>query len=111
MDKNSDGFLTMREFTDGYDNNKEFGDTLKAMDITKEDMTVVFNIMDKDKSGEIDYNEFVEQLYKMKSSDAHTLLVFIKHYVTEVRANVSSQMTLLKDFVSKKSEDTVMKLN
>merc|ERR1712187_452270 len=55
--------------------------------------------MDKDKSGEIDYNEFVEQLYRMKSSDAHTLLVFIKHYVTEVRQHVIRQLRIMKELV------------
>merc|ERR1712113_668670 len=29
--------------------------------------------------------EFVDELHKMKSCDAHTLLIYIKHYVMDIR--------------------------
>ena len=41
-------------------------------------MNVVWAMLDSDGSGEVSYDEFVEQLYKMKNDDSHTLLVFIK---------------------------------
>jgi len=111
MDKDGDGHLSMLELSEGFDAHAEFSNTLRAMDISRDDISLVFSIMDEDGSGEIDYNEFVEQVYKMKSSDSHTLLVFIKHYVTEVRSNVLSQMALLQDMVSKTSKEQAVTLS
>ena len=44
-------------------------------------MTVdtVFQIMDSDRSGAVDYIEFVRHIFKMKTADEQTLLNFIRH--------------------------------
>merc|ERR1712226_1058413 len=69
---------------------------MRAMDIAEDDLEAVFSILDADGSGDCEYDEFVAQLWKMKSQDAHTLLVFIKYYITEVRTKVSQQMDFLQ---------------
>merc|ERR1712048_594914 len=40
-----------------------------------------------------------ENLYKMKLSDAHTLLVFVQHYVADIRDKCKQHITMLKDDV------------
>jgi len=52
LDKNGDGKLSMEEIFDGYEN--FFGKNLEKADIEK-----MFNSVDIDKSGYIDYSEFV----------------------------------------------------
>merc|ERR1711881_452108 len=62
-------------------------------------------ILDEDKSGTVTSAEFVEQLHKMKTQESHTLLVFIKHYVNEIREKVTDQLALIEDDILTKMDD------
>lgn len=106
MDDDQSGYLSSQELLDGFDLNIDFQHICKAMDIRKEDMQMVFSIMDSDQSGEVSYDEFVHQLHLMKEHDSHTLLVFIKHYTSEINRNVSEQLQLVKgEILSRMVED------
>merc|ERR1719145_265162 len=96
MDSDKSGHLNYDELHEGFENNAEFKDMMKVMDIKQQDMEVVFKILDEDASGDVNYGEFIENLHKMKSHDGHTLLVFIKYYVTEIREKVQEQLRVLK---------------
>lgn len=96
MDEDKSGNLTLDELLKGYDGNGYFANLLKSMDITRDDLKMVFNILDKDSSGDVDYAEFVDQLHRLKSQDEHTLLIFIMHYVKEC------QVTMLKQRLEEK---------
>eukprot|EP00747_Dinoflagellata_sp_TGD_P091415 gnl/TRDRNA2_/TRDRNA2_165041_c2_seq6.p1 gnl/TRDRNA2_/TRDRNA2_165041_c2~~gnl/TRDRNA2_/TRDRNA2_165041_c2_seq6.p1 ORF type:complete len:606 (+),score=77.59 gnl/TRDRNA2_/TRDRNA2_165041_c2_seq6:85-1902(+) len=85
LDKDGSGTLCINELNAGFESNSKFSNALKAMDIHQEDLTAVFNIMDMDASGDVDYAEFVDQLYKMRHHDQHTMLVFIKHYIVQMK--------------------------
>lgn len=85
MDHDKSGDLSLEELQDGFMNNHEFHITMKAMDISEDDIDVVFAIMDEDGSGSVKFTEFVDQIWKMKSVDDHTLLIFIKYSIAEVR--------------------------
>lgn len=52
----------------------------------------------------IDYDEFVTQLYKMKSDDSHTLLIFIRAYVGDIKRIVTGEMGLLKEELTTKHD-------
>jgi hypothetical protein len=71
--------------------------------------------MDEDGSGDVSYEEFVDSLYRMKSQNSRTLLVFIKYYVLEMRRNVQEELELLKgDILTKitgvaKAEGDILK--
>jgi len=58
------------------------------MDMTKEELSILFEIMDSDESGTVDYREFVESLYNIKSEDSHKILVLLKHWVMELRCRI-----------------------
>merc|ERR1712013_732297 len=64
------------------------------MDITRDELDIVYDILDEDQSGSVDYKEFTEQLYKMRTQHSHTLLVLIKHFVVDSRRKIG---TLLSD--------------
>jgi len=85
MDEDKSGNLTLDELLMGFDRDEYFQNMLKSMDISRDDIRMVFNILDQDSSGDIDYVEFVDQLHRLKSQDTHTLLIFILHYVKELQ--------------------------
>eukprot|EP00747_Dinoflagellata_sp_TGD_P183389 gnl/TRDRNA2_/TRDRNA2_38231_c0_seq1.p1 gnl/TRDRNA2_/TRDRNA2_38231_c0~~gnl/TRDRNA2_/TRDRNA2_38231_c0_seq1.p1 ORF type:complete len:473 (-),score=61.47 gnl/TRDRNA2_/TRDRNA2_38231_c0_seq1:362-1600(-) len=84
IDVDQDGYLTLEELLQGVDENIAFGDTLSLLDITKQDIPAVFDMMDDDESGSVDYGEFVEELWKFKTRDVQTMLMFVKHYVIQL---------------------------
>mmetsp|Transcript_159649 Transcript_159649/g.291326 ORF Transcript_159649/g.291326 Transcript_159649/m.291326 type:complete len:645 (+) Transcript_159649:68-2002(+) len=92
MDDDGSGSITLKELLKGFETNEAFRTTLNAMDLKKQDLVAVFEILDKDGSGDVEYEEFVSELHKMRSSDSHTMLVFIKHYVTDLQKTVNSEL-------------------
>jgi len=86
MDDDHSGHLTKEELMHGFQRHPKFQEMMMLMDFTFSDLDAVFGILDKDGSGELAYDEFAEELYKMKTHDSHTLLVFIKFYVSEIKA-------------------------
>mmetsp|Transcript_4047 Transcript_4047/g.12959 ORF Transcript_4047/g.12959 Transcript_4047/m.12959 type:complete len:140 (-) Transcript_4047:71-490(-) len=55
-------------------------------------MELVFQIIDEDQSGTVSYDEFVEQIYMMRSRSSQTLLMFIKHLILSIHRGVSEQL-------------------
>mmetsp|Transcript_45497 Transcript_45497/g.132460 ORF Transcript_45497/g.132460 Transcript_45497/m.132460 type:complete len:471 (+) Transcript_45497:3-1415(+) len=92
LDKDQSGRLTYNELMAGFMENGEFSDILRVMDIDESDLEVVFTMLDADGSGDVAYEEFVEQLHMMKNHASHTLLIFIKFYVMEIRSRVNQAL-------------------
>lgn len=99
IDADKGGTLCLQELLDGFDSQPEFQKSFKVLNIGKEDMTVIFSILDADNSGDVDYHEFVNELHRMKSHDIHTMLVFIKHYVTELDQKVARVIKTAEDHI------------
>jgi len=105
MDNDDSGELGLEELAAGYQDNAEFASTLNLMDVGADDLEMVFEILDEDKSGTVTFTEFVDQLHKMKTQESHTLLIFIKHHVNEIREKVTQQLSLVRDDLMIKMED------
>eukprot|EP00747_Dinoflagellata_sp_TGD_P222577 gnl/TRDRNA2_/TRDRNA2_94283_c0_seq1.p1 gnl/TRDRNA2_/TRDRNA2_94283_c0~~gnl/TRDRNA2_/TRDRNA2_94283_c0_seq1.p1 ORF type:complete len:668 (+),score=137.83 gnl/TRDRNA2_/TRDRNA2_94283_c0_seq1:104-2107(+) len=84
LDSDGSGKLTLDELLAGYDSVQDFQDTCTVMDIHREDMKAVFKMMDSDQSGDVSSAEFAEKLCTIRDQDSHTLLTFIKYYVSEL---------------------------
>eukprot|EP00927_Polykrikos_kofoidii_P006732 TRINITY_DN12722_c0_g2_i2.p1 TRINITY_DN12722_c0_g2~~TRINITY_DN12722_c0_g2_i2.p1 ORF type:complete len:559 (+),score=66.14 TRINITY_DN12722_c0_g2_i2:95-1771(+) len=84
MDTNLNGVLSLDEVVQSYDTNAEFRDMMRLMDVKREEMPLIFAMMDTDKSGDISSAEFVEQLHRIKSQDLHTMLVFMRYYISSL---------------------------
>jgi len=97
LDADGSGELTYAELMDGMDTHPDFSATMALLDITKDDMHVVFDMLDQDNSGSVTFVEFVEQLHKMKSQDDHTMLIFIRGYVNEVRKKLGEQLEFMNN--------------
>jgi len=96
LDADKSGFLTLSELTEGYDTNEKFSHMLKLIDVGKEDMVTMFKVLDEDASGSVSYNEFIEQLNKMKTQEMRTILVFLKAHILDIQKDVSSQLQILR---------------
>jgi voltage-gated sodium channel len=88
IDTDDSGTLQLEELLEALESHEAFRAELRAMDITKSDMSVIFNMLDSDGSGDVDYTEVAEGLHRMKSHDAHTMLVFIQHYCQSIHNSI-----------------------
>eukprot|EP00811_Abedinium_folium_P024826 NODE_3482_length_2029_cov_5.595163.p1 GENE.NODE_3482_length_2029_cov_5.595163~~NODE_3482_length_2029_cov_5.595163.p1 ORF type:complete len:627 (-),score=161.82 NODE_3482_length_2029_cov_5.595163:84-1964(-) len=106
MDTDGSGSLTLDEVQVGYLNNEGFNSQMKFLDIDYADLNIVFNIMDGDESGDVDFHEFVEELHKLKAQDTHTLLIFMRYHLLQLRKQVSENV----DTLHVQFEEVVQKL-
>merc|ERR1711966_476898 len=65
----------------------------KMMDLAVDELSALFDILDHDRSGSISYNEFIEQIHRMRSGDTRTLLMLIKHDIMCVDKNVKDELS------------------
>merc|ERR1712217_770207 len=63
-----------------------------GMDIGETDLEVVFDVLDRQRSGEVAYKEFTRQLWKMKSQEIKTSVMFVKHSVHEMHKEMADQL-------------------
>ena len=97
LDADNSGELSKDELVHGYDNIQDFREALLELQIGREDLEIVWIILDNDKSGLVSYTEFIAQLLGMKNSDSQFMLAYIKYYITVIRENMSSQMATLQE--------------
>lgn len=111
IDTDGDGHVSLEEFTRGMETNAEFAAELQLLDVPHEEVSLLFKVLDKDGSGDIDYAEFTEQLYRMKTDNSHTMLVFIKFLTTEIRRTVLTQLELQQKEQVERQKRTDQKLD
>jgi len=90
LDTDRSGFIDEEEFIRGFVDNSSFNDMMKLMDISREELDEVFSLLDRAGSGNIAYEHFIQQLYKMKMADQNSMLFIVKEYVTHVKGLVES---------------------
>jgi len=102
LDVDNSGTLSHQEMQDAFVYSPEFKAILSLLDVDREDLECVFRLMDSDDSGDVSYSEFAELLYRMKSQNSRTLLMFIKYYVMDLRRGMMEELRLVKgDMVNK----------
>jgi hypothetical protein len=95
MDDDGNDELTFAEIREGFDTNIAFRETLADMDIGRDDLQIVWTILDSDKSGTVTSKEFVTQIYRMKNSDSQFMLAYIKFYITEIKDKLRGDLSKL----------------
>jgi len=91
IDKDGNGSMSLDELLQCYRKEPELREIFELMDVSEEDLGLVFAILDKDRSGDVTFQEFVEQLHFMKTVNGHTLLVYIKHYSAMISEKLDHQ--------------------
>mmetsp|Transcript_128730 Transcript_128730/g.372516 ORF Transcript_128730/g.372516 Transcript_128730/m.372516 type:complete len:579 (-) Transcript_128730:104-1840(-) len=104
LDADKSGELSKEELLNGFAENAEFGEMMSLMELTAEDFDEVFNMLDTEGTGNVEYDEFARHLYKLKTHDSRTTLALVKHYVTETRE-------MLKSFVEEEFKEVQEALN
>merc|ERR1712205_289388 len=107
LDTDNSGHLTVDELMAGFYHNSHFHLVCQHMDMTIDDFEIIFALLDEDGNGSIDYAEFVEQLYKLKEEDSHTLLVFIKHYVRDIKQKQLHEMEYMHESFTSQMQQMV----
>merc|ERR1711971_840134 len=101
MDSNKDGTLSLDEFVSGIENIPEMAQMLKLMGVSKEDVEATFSILDSDGSGDVDFREFSDKIYRMKYSDWHAQVSFLRYYATQIHEKVHQQVEMLKAYLER----------
>lgn len=105
MDVDESGQLTFEELKTGYDTNCDFFDMLHILDVEEEDLRLIFNALDEDHSGSVTHEEFVDQLHKMKTQEAHSMLVFIKCHLAELKYENKAVFSNLNEMRAQQLEE------
>jgi len=74
MDTDKNGTLSMQELMDAYDRGGEFCDLMTTMDVKRDDIEGIFSVLDADHSGEVDYEEFSQEIIQIESHDQRVML-------------------------------------
>lgn len=105
LDSNSDGLLTLDELQNGHRDVEEFQDVLNVLEVSADDMPVIFSVMDRDCSGEVSFEEFIAEMYKMQSNDTQSMIVYIRFYVTQIRKELLDRLGEMQRILEKDIHD------
>jgi len=78
MDKDNSDTISLQEMLEAWDGSPKFQQVMGALEVRREDLPVIYRILDGDASGEVDYREFVEKLYHLRTCDVRLTLETLK---------------------------------
>eukprot|EP00929_Paragymnodinium_shiwhaense_P037010 TRINITY_DN19791_c0_g1_i2.p1 TRINITY_DN19791_c0_g1~~TRINITY_DN19791_c0_g1_i2.p1 ORF type:complete len:648 (-),score=97.19 TRINITY_DN19791_c0_g1_i2:321-2264(-) len=81
LDADGSGNVSFIELTDGAIKVKEFQDWLRVMDVDGSDLARLFKILDSNQNGEVELEEFIDTLYRLKNAASATTARMVKHIV------------------------------
>ena len=84
MDADYSGSLTLEELQDAWTSSDDFRNAMIELEIGESELQSVFKIMDPDQSGEVDYREFVDSLYDLKTNDSRMSMALMQADVTSI---------------------------
>jgi len=103
LDVDASGQLSIDEMLHGFRTNPRFSTIMASLDIAADDMNIIFNMLDEDGSGLISYSEFLEQIYKIKFQDNHTMLIFLRAFLQDVQRKVSKNLEITQQQIGSRT--------
>ncbi|CAK9115483.1 Sodium channel protein type 4 subunit alpha A (Voltage-gated sodium channel subunit alpha Nav1.4a) [Durusdinium trenchii] len=85
MDVNNNGLISLEEMLKGYDEVEEFKKLMQVMDLKREDMAMVFNVLDSESTQEVSYLEFCQHLGSFFKRDPVIMHSLVKYSIMELR--------------------------
>jgi len=92
MDIDNSYTLTLDELQAAYEELADFRNILKLMHIGPRDLKMVFQLMDQDDSGSVDYKEFCEELYLLSLTDQRWAVASTKHKIDILKKSVEGKL-------------------
>eukprot|EP00929_Paragymnodinium_shiwhaense_P066760 TRINITY_DN33538_c0_g2_i1.p1 TRINITY_DN33538_c0_g2~~TRINITY_DN33538_c0_g2_i1.p1 ORF type:complete len:440 (-),score=81.35 TRINITY_DN33538_c0_g2_i1:66-1361(-) len=90
------GYVTFEELMNTYNEVPAFKEMLTRMDIRKNDLATVYQIIDLDLMGDVTWGEFLMGLNSFKFEDEHTLAILTRFY-TRRTFEMMSEAQAMKD--------------
>jgi hypothetical protein len=94
LDTDGGGSLSKDELMEGFEH-EEFAHTMRVLGLERDDMGILFEVIDQDFSGTVDYSEFVKMVFRMKQPDMHMMiweLAKIQQIVMKMCRNATEEM-------------------
>jgi len=77
-DTDASGEVTLKEMQNAFDSMPAFEHIFKVLDIDRQDIEEVFNLMDTDGSGSLSYDEFVQSMKKCQLQDPRMTTMLLR---------------------------------
>eukprot|EP00929_Paragymnodinium_shiwhaense_P019475 TRINITY_DN13262_c0_g1_i3.p1 TRINITY_DN13262_c0_g1~~TRINITY_DN13262_c0_g1_i3.p1 ORF type:complete len:737 (-),score=92.90 TRINITY_DN13262_c0_g1_i3:446-2626(-) len=81
--------ISLEELIEWARNSKEFGQWLRVMDLDGNDLQRLFSMLDVDRNGAIEIEEFIDMLHRLKNAESRTTVKMVKHVVETVEQAVN----------------------
>jgi Ca2+-binding EF-hand superfamily protein len=92
VDKDKNGRLSFNELQHGFDTNDDLRQCLVQLDIEREDLPALFQVMDQDRSGDIGVDEMVQCIHKADTCDIRRQLMFVKLQLQNVQRQLEDHL-------------------
>jgi len=93
MDKDSSGSVSLDELNVAYDESAEFRSVMLSLEVQREELKQMFTLLDADGGGEVDYKEFVDQLYTLSTCDMRMMLAMNRMDTSSMKTTVEGELT------------------
>lgn len=104
LDETGSGELTQEQMRIGFETHEDFHQVMDTLEVSSDDLEIVWTIIDTEKSGAVSYQKFVDQVYLMKDNDTHFMLAYIKYYITKIKETLMTEIQSNKDAKRKSAE-------
>ncbi|CAE7748494.1 scn4aa [Symbiodinium sp. CCMP2456] len=95
LDKDQSGTVSLEEMRRGYDNVGEFKRLMQHMDIKKDEMELIFRVLDEDKDGNLSYLEFCKNLGSFFRRDPVIMHSLVQCSLEELKQVVKEEVVAL----------------
>eukprot|EP00443_Scrippsiella_acuminata_P071728 CAMPEP_0115382332 /NCGR_PEP_ID=MMETSP0271-20121206/6029_1 /TAXON_ID=71861 /ORGANISM="Scrippsiella trochoidea, Strain CCMP3099" /LENGTH=424 /DNA_ID=CAMNT_0002805635 /DNA_START=137 /DNA_END=1408 /DNA_ORIENTATION=+ len=99
IDTDLSGTITLEEMQYAFANSPQFRKIMTVLEVKESDLEQIFKLMDGDQSGEVDYSEFCDQLYQLRTNDIRIMIAFNKFTMAEFEKH-------MREYVMKNGEKT-----
>jgi len=104
MDVDGSGMVSLAELLDAFDTSDEFRNFMILVGIQRDDLEETFRLLDTDSSGDLDYEEFCEELLQLESEDHRLSMAMLRYSVNDIRNvvenNVQTVLESIRDNLS-----------
>eukprot|EP00931_Biecheleriopsis_adriatica_P073287 TRINITY_DN47606_c0_g1_i1.p1 TRINITY_DN47606_c0_g1~~TRINITY_DN47606_c0_g1_i1.p1 ORF type:complete len:612 (+),score=105.06 TRINITY_DN47606_c0_g1_i1:84-1919(+) len=92
LDTDNDKSITLNELLEGYENLPNMSKKLTVLGVQRAELNSLFHVLDEDRSGQLDYEELVSKLVKLKTQDPGMALMTISANVNRLKGSIDDMI-------------------